>query len=117
MTPTRHPQTKPYRRRDGWTVQRRQAFLGGLAAGLDVRRACARVGLSREGAYRLRQREPEFALAWDAALRAARAEDERRFLALIAEKLPWMLPAVAGEGGGRESDFLPQDGVTCVSRV
>ena len=42
MTPATNPQTKPYPRRDGWTAERRQAFLDCLAAGLDVRRACAR---------------------------------------------------------------------------
>jgi hypothetical protein len=39
-------------RKDGWTLERRRRFLALLAAGLDVRRACDQVGMSRQAAYR-----------------------------------------------------------------
>ncbi len=91
----RQPRDRPAarQRRDGWTTARRDAFLEALAAGLDVRRACVEVGLSREGAYRLRARDAAFAGAWDAALGAADAAEEQGFLDLLAQRLP----AVAAE--------------------
>lgn len=59
-------------RHDGWTVARKLQFLEALALDGNVRAACARVGLSREAAYRLRRREPLFARAWTAAQLQAR---------------------------------------------
>jgi hypothetical protein len=59
-------------RHDGWTPERKALFLEDLAARGNVRAACARVGLSREAAYRLRRREPLFARGWGAALQLAR---------------------------------------------
>jgi hypothetical protein len=59
-------------RHDGWTPERKALFLEDLAARGNVRAACARVGLSREAAYRLRRREALFARGWDAALLLAR---------------------------------------------
>ena len=56
--------------RTGWTVQRQADFLGHLAETGSVSAACARVGMSRNSAYKLR-RKPDsesFAAAWDAAL-------------------------------------------------
>jgi hypothetical protein len=60
-------------RHDGWTSARRAQFLDHLAGKGSVRAACARVGMSREAAYRLRRREALFARGWDAALVLARA--------------------------------------------
>jgi len=60
-------------RHDGWTPERRTQFLDHLAHAGSVRAACARVGLSREAAYRLRRRDALFARTWDAALVLARA--------------------------------------------
>lgn len=59
-------------RHDGWTPERRALFLEHLAGRGNVRAACARVGLSREAAYRLRRRDVLFARGWDAALLLAR---------------------------------------------
>ena len=83
----RSPQSPRTPRRDGWTLARRAQFLEHLAAGLDVKRACARLGLSREGAYRLRRRDAAFARAWDAALAERRAAETRAFLARLPEAL------------------------------
>src|SRR5687767_5565515 len=55
-------------RADGWTAARRQAFLDQLASCSNVTRAVAAAGLSVASAYELRARDPEFAVAWDAAL-------------------------------------------------
>ena len=68
-----------------------------LAAGRDVRRACAAIGLSRQAAYVLRRREPAFALAWDEALRAARAADEAAFYAMLPERLLRTVSELSGE--------------------
>jgi hypothetical protein len=62
---------KPRRtRRDGWTAERQLRFLDALAATRSVAEAAARAGMSREGAYRLRNRTEDtlFALLWDRAL-------------------------------------------------
>ena len=56
-------------RRDGWTPSRQARFIGALAETGSVAAAAARVGMSRESAWRLRAREgaDSFAAAWDAA--------------------------------------------------
>lgn len=74
-------------RHDGWTEVRRAKFLECLAATANVRTACAAAGLSRQAAYRLRQRDPEFAAAWRDALREAHAAAARAFLELLPESL------------------------------
>jgi hypothetical protein len=84
-------------RRDGWTPERRRLFLGFLGGGMGVRRACAEVGMSREGAYKLRRREPAFARAWDEALRSARQTAEDAFLAMLPERLLRTMSALSGE--------------------
>src|SRR5437868_15119514 len=57
-------------RRDGWTVERQEAFLKALAACGCVRDACQAVGMSHVSAYHLRARPnaQAFRLAWNAAL-------------------------------------------------
>ena len=112
MTSPTQSRTTPAARRDGWTAQRRDDFLDALSVGSDVSRACARVGLSRQAAYRLRRRDAGFAAAWDEALRAACAEGERSFIALLVERCPWARSVFpdACEAQGRA--FLPQDSVT-----
>ena len=74
-------------RHDGWTEARRAKLLECLAATPDVRRACAVVGLSRQSAYRLRRRDPDFAVAWDDALRRAHAAAHRAFIEALPEAL------------------------------
>ena len=55
---------------NGWTAARQAHFLGHLAETGSVSAACARVGMSRKGAYALRQKRgaESFCAAWDAAL-------------------------------------------------
>jgi hypothetical protein len=57
-------------RRNGWTPERQANFLGHLAETGSVSIACARVGMSRNCAYKLRHKHhaESFAAAWDAAL-------------------------------------------------
>lgn len=59
-------------RQDGWTPERQADFLGHLAETRSVSAACARVGISRNSAYKLRTKPDaeSFAAAWDAALGA-----------------------------------------------
>jgi len=56
--------------RTGWTTERQADFLGHLAETGSVSAACARVGMSRNSAYKLRKKPDaeSFAAAWDAAL-------------------------------------------------
>ena len=74
------------RRRDGWTPERRATFLECQCDKADVRGACARVGLSRQAAYKLRRRDPVFALAWDVALQVAHDEKVRRMVAALPKR-------------------------------
>jgi len=106
--PTRFPKLWPaYRRlpafvpvpvrarRDGWDAVRQGRFIGWLAQTGSVSEAAARVGRSRESAYRLRRRADAagFAAAWDAAL-AGRAG-----IRIPARKVtPDDLPALAFAG-------------------
>jgi hypothetical protein len=62
----------PRPRHDGWSPRRQADFLGHLAETGSVSAACARIGMSREAAYKLRRRPgaESFAAAWDAALGA-----------------------------------------------
>jgi hypothetical protein len=54
----------------GWTPERQAHFIGWLAETGSVSAACARVGMSRKGAYQLRGKPGAegFVAAWDAAL-------------------------------------------------
>ena len=56
-------------RQDGWTPERQRAFIEALADSGSVPAAAKAVGMSMEGAYRLRRRADAaaFAQAWDAA--------------------------------------------------
>jgi len=64
-------------RQDGWTPMRQAGFLGGLAETRSVAAAARHVGMTRESAYRLRERfgAESFAAAWDAILAAPRGAD------------------------------------------
>ena len=57
-------------RRDGWTAVRQLRFLDALAATRSVGKAAAAAGMSRESAYRLRDRREGalFAALWDRLL-------------------------------------------------
>jgi hypothetical protein len=66
----------PKTRRDGWTAERQLRFLDELAHTRSVVSAAASTGMSRESAYRLRERKDGalFAAFWDRAFQPARAE-------------------------------------------
>lgn len=57
-------------RADGWTPGRQADFLGALAETRSVAAAARHVGMTRESAYRLREKAgaESFAAAWDAVL-------------------------------------------------
>lgn len=57
-------------RADGWTPRRQTDFIRALAVMGTVTRACRAVGMSRQTAYKLRDRPDaaDFARAWDDAL-------------------------------------------------
>ena len=69
MNRSNSPQERKIRR-DGWTPERQLRFLDALASSRSVAEAAASAGMSREGAYRLRNRSEGtlFALLWDRAL-------------------------------------------------
>ena len=60
----------PRIRRDGWTPERQLRFLEALAGTRSISRAAAAAGMSRESAYRLRDRREGalFAALWDREL-------------------------------------------------
>ena len=57
-------------RRDGWTAERQLRFLDVLAGTRSIAKAATAAGMSRESAYRLRNRREGalFAALWDQAL-------------------------------------------------
>jgi hypothetical protein len=57
-------------RQDGWTAERQLRFLDALAATRSIGKAAASAGMSRESAYRLRERREGalFAALWDRIL-------------------------------------------------
>lgn len=98
-------------RHDGWTPERKGRFLESLAAGWNVSRACALAGMSREGAYKLRRREPAFARAWDEALHSARRAADDAFLAMLPESLLRTMSQLSGEcelSPGSRCEILPE---------
>ena len=95
----------------------RKRFLDALATGLSVSAAASAAGIGRQTAYDLRNRDPDFAAAWDDALEAGTdvLEDEARRRALNGSDLltifllkgrrPWKFRdnarvEVSGSGGG-----------------
>ena len=58
------PPKRPPRRHE-WTRARMAAFLDALRATQSVSRAARAAGMGRQSAYKLRQRLPGFAAAWD----------------------------------------------------
>jgi hypothetical protein len=117
MNPVEKTQTDRAPRRDGWTAERRQRFLEFLAAGLDVSRACAGVGLSRQAAYTLRRRDASFAEGWDGAMRSARAAAEQAWIAMLPEALRRRMSELSGECELRQPGGGAQHTVRVVARV
>lgn len=66
----RSPKSRPRIRRDGWTIERQLGFLDVLTCTRSVSNAAASLGMSRQSAYRLRERAGGelFAALWDRAL-------------------------------------------------
>lgn len=67
-----------------WTGPKAMAFLKALAQHGKVARAARSVGMSRQAAYRLRARAPNFADFWDGAL----VEAQRRKAAARQARAP-----------------------------
>jgi hypothetical protein len=80
-------------RRDGWTAERQLRFLDALSRTRSVAGAAASAGMSREGAYRLRNRMEGslFALLWDRALTPESAPREVHIGALSDGQLARLL--------------------------
>lgn len=68
-------------RKGGWTALKQAEFIGHLAELRSVAKAARAVGMTREGAYRLRRRDDadSFNAAWDAALDNAGVFDPPAF--------------------------------------
>lgn len=116
MNSEKLPPARPVRR-DGWTPERKRRFLESLAAGWDVSRACAFAGMSREGAYKLRRRDPAFARAWAEAQRTALHAADEAFLALLPERLRRTLSELYGECELRGDQRTVRDTVSVVADV
>ncbi|MES2137681.1 MAG: hypothetical protein V4502_11565 [Pseudomonadota bacterium] len=67
---TQNPPQHRKIRRDGWTAERQLRFLDALAHTRSITKAATSAGMSRESAYRLRERPDGtlFALLWDRVL-------------------------------------------------
>ena len=88
-------------RRGGWSPRRQADFLGFLAETGSVLAACERVGLSREAAYKLRRRDPVFALAWDVALQVAYEARVHRMVDALPERTIRTLSGLSGSSTSR----------------
>jgi molybdenum-dependent DNA-binding transcriptional regulator ModE len=66
-----HPSPAPRADNTRWTGAKASAFLKLLARTGKVAPAARSVGMSRQSAYRLRARAPEFAKYWDTAMEVA----------------------------------------------
>lgn len=66
----RSPKSPAKIRKDGWTAERQLRFLDALASTRSIVKAAAYAGMSRESAYRLRDRRDGelFAALWDRTL-------------------------------------------------
>lgn len=82
---------KPFGR---WSAETERSFLLALRYTGQVAKALAEIGRGKSAAYKRRLRDPEFADAWDEAVRAAQAE----WAALAVERAG---PVDDGAGGGR----------------
>ena len=73
-----HPLSRPRRPRRAyeWSAGKAVTFIVTLAATRSVTLAAREAGMSRKAAYALRSRDPTFAAAWRAALKARRIERE-----------------------------------------
>jgi hypothetical protein len=99
--PTIAIMTRSTPRCDGWTPERRAAFLECLCETPDITRACALVGLSRQAAYKLRRRDAVFALAWDVALEVAYEGRVIRAIESMPEKAVRTLSTVSRSSTSR----------------
>jgi hypothetical protein len=88
-------------RRDGWTAGSQKLFIAGLAAGLGVSGAVRLVGMSRQTAYRLRERPGAagFAAAWDRALGFSRRAGKATGLTAWQRAIEGVLVPLRGSGG------------------
>ena len=90
-------------RKHGWTVERQLAFLDALIGTRSVTKAAAAVGMSRESAYRLRDRAELFAALWDRILAPV--------LDIESHKRPlttgWIMRLLGNHHRRKNNDFWP----------
>jgi hypothetical protein len=93
-------------RRDGWTAERQLRFLDALARTCNVGNAATAAGMSRESAYRLRERRDGalFALLWARILEPRRGEvhtqplTDGRIMRLLGTHFRWERGEFTGFG-------------------
>lgn len=74
-------------RHRSWTPALRRRFVDSLAMSGQVRPSAALCGLSRQSVYRLRERDPEFAAQWDAAVAGFPAAVRRDVMSELARSI------------------------------
>ena len=102
---TRRQSSPRTQRSDGWTADRRRAFIESVAAGRTVEAACACVGMSKASVYALRLRDRAFALGWSGATLRSRdaLADSLLTRAMEGQVETWILPD-GSEGSRRRYD-------------
>jgi hypothetical protein len=80
-----------------WTAANRELFLAKLAETLNVTATCRVVGLCDRGAYKLRQRDPGFAAAWEQTVADAYARVEMLLLERALGGAPEGTAAATGD--------------------
>lgn len=118
---TRHPDPLPHDQYR-WTAAKALAFLDDLGRHGNVARAARSVGMTRQSAYRLRDRSLTVAQAWPLALAAGlkqaalvptRAETRRAAARRRQNDADWFaqgLPWLQGDSAAGQGDSLPPRG-------
>lgn len=88
-----------------FTAKKRKAFLAALAECGNVSRAAEAAHCTREGAYKLRGTDPDFAAAWDDALEQASDKLEQEAWRRASEGV--LEPAICGKGLVYDKDGVP----------
>jgi hypothetical protein len=93
-------------RANGWTAKRRGIFIDHLAATSNVTASAREAGMNPRSAFRLRERDPQFADEWDGALGNADARLDGKLI--VYAETRGKTEAAEGEEADELAGFDPQ---------
>jgi hypothetical protein len=92
----RGPQVRKVRT-DGWTKAKREIFFAHFAATANASASALAAGMTEGSAFKLRERDPEFAARWDAILRDVEARLTGKLIVYVETKGKPVPPREDGE--------------------